>query len=426
MARSRRRNLTSVVVTLAIIAMLILSQPSTALILSLQSDRTTYNTQETVTLTATIKIESGELLPIQEVRLIVEKDGSEYKNVSLPIQETTNQNVDIFTVTVDWSDNTVYGYGYGQVSYGGSNYYFGYGYGYGYGYGSQYSGSGTAWINYTIRFTANDAGSYTAKIRVKANGNTFEQQCSFSVSAPSAPTAARGAGGGGIVVGAGKEVFTAPASVTHSEARTIPANTEHRITLPTTISEAANVLAIVVKLPERMTLEVHVSKVESLPANVPKPSVDVYGFVEIVFRKYGTNIEVEPSGYVEFKVSKSWLAERGYDPAKVVLMKYHNGWKELKTEMVSEDANYYYYKAETGSFSIFAIAVKAAAPVITATPTPTPTPTVTPVITPTATPTVTPTATPEKPWWQIPGFEVILALIAITAAAGIALRKRQR
>jgi len=227
-----------------------------------------------------------------------------------------------------------------------------------------------------------------------------------------------GAGGGGYIVAPPPGV-----EVTYSEVKTVPANVEVKFDIPPTKAEAIGVLAVVVKVPEKMTLEVRVSKLKSLPAEVPKPpATDVYGYIDITFRKYGTHVEVEPAGYIEFKVPKSWIAEKGYDPAKVVLMKYHEGWKELKTEMTGEDENNYYYRAEIGSFSIFAIAVKTVAPV-TPTPTPTPTPTVTPVTTPTVTPTVTSTPTPTpKPGWKIPGFE---AALAVAALAIIALWRRR-
>ncbi len=261
------------------------------------------------------------------------------------------------------------------------------------------------------------AGTYSGVINVTSeNGGSKDIPVSVKVKVPSpAPPSGGGggAGGGGVVVA---PAVPAHAEVTYSVALTVPANTERKVELPQAKAEATGVLAVSFKVPERMTLEVHVSKLKSLPAEVPEPPAKVYGILEITFRKYGTNIEVEPAGHIDFKVSKSWIAEKGYDPANVILMKYHEGWKELKTELTGEDENNYYYRAETGSFSVFAIAVKA---VIT----PTPTPTVTPVTTPTVTPTVTPTPTPTpKPWWQIPGFEALLALIAI-AAAGIALRR---
>ncbi|AIY89568.1 PGF-CTERM sorting domain-containing protein [Geoglobus acetivorans] len=304
MVSDREKNLTSVLITLLIIAMLILSQPSTALMLSVQPDKSTYNTGETVTLTATIKIESNELLPIQDVRLVLVKDGSEYENVSLPIQETTTdvQGANInFNVSVSWAD-VGYGYGYGYASYNGSGYYMGYGYGYGYGYAGQYTGSGTATISYTIKFTVSAAGSYDAKLVVKANGNEFVQSSSFTVSSPPAPT-------------------------------------------PTPTQQPTSGGGWFIPLPPPTPEETPTPTPTPTPEATPTP-------------------EVTP----------------------------------------------------------------------TSTPSPTPTPVSTPVKTvtpaPTPTKTVTPTPTPEvtptkKPWWRIPGFEAVFALIAI-ATVGVMLRRGRR
>lgn len=212
--------------------------------------------------------------------------------------------------------------------------------------------------------------------------------------------------------------------VAHSELRTVSANVDVRFDLPPAKAELIGVLAVVFRVPESMTLEVRVSKLASLPAGVPGPPArDVYGYIDITFRKYGTDIEVEPAaGRIEFKVSKSWIAERGYDPATVVLMKYHEGWEELKTELAGEDEKNYYYRAEIGSSSVFAIAVKAVVPA-----TPTPAPPVTPVATPTAAPTATPTPTPApKPWWRTPEFGAALAVAAALVVVVIVWRWRRR
>ncbi len=250
-------------------------------------------------------------------------------------------------------------------------------------------------------------GTHTGKITLTSeNGGSKEIPVSINVRA----VVTGGGGGGGYVAPPPAQ----PARPTHvkaaySEALTVPANVETKIELPPAKAKATGVLAVVIKVPEKMMLEVQVSKLKSLPSGVPKPPAkDVYEMLDIAFSKYGTGIKVEPSGYIEFKVSKSWIEKKSYDPAEIVLMEYHKGWEELKTEMTGEDMNYYYYKAEAGSFSIFAIAVKAVTPVVT----PTPISTTTPVTAPTVTPTVTPTPTP-KPWWRIPGFETALAIAAL-------------
>ncbi|MEM3401891.1 MAG: PGF-pre-PGF domain-containing protein [Candidatus Hadarchaeales archaeon] len=58
---------------------------------------------------------------------------------------------------------------------------------------------------------------------------------------------------------------------------------------------------------------------------------------------------------IEFKVSKLWIAAQDADPSTVKLLRYSNGWQELKTEKSEEDENYLYFSAELPSFSLFAV-----------------------------------------------------------------------
>ena len=231
-----------------------------------------------------------------------------------------------------------------------------------------------------------------------------------------APRPVGGGGGGAVIVAPPPGVIA-----TYSEVRTVPANTPVKITLPVEKAEETGIVAITIKLPERMTIQVRVSKLVTLPSGVPAPAVAaVFAYLDISFIDYSTGEEVEPAGYIEFKVPKSWIAENGYDPSNVVLMKYHNGWKELKTEMTGEDENYYYYKAETGSFSIFAIAVKAAAVPTTVT---TPVVTITPTVTTPVVVTTTPTPAPGVSAELIAG--IVIAVVIVAAIIAYALRRRK-
>jgi len=211
--------------------------------------------------------------------------------------------------------------------------------------------------------------------------------------------------------------------VVYSEVVTIEENVEVSLEIPQEKAEEIGVLSLTITVQDSMNLEVMISKLESLPPEVPEPPAGkVYRYVEITFRNNDTGEEVEPSGYIEFKVPKSWVEESGHDPENVVLMKYRDGWIELKTEKTGEDENSYYYRAETGSFSVFAIAVKAVTPAVTPTPAKTsaivtPTPTYTPAVTPAKTPTPTPEETPappEKPsLWKSPWIWLAIVLAAI-------------
>ncbi len=230
-------------------------------------------------------------------------------------------------------------------------------------------------------------------------------------------------------------LLEAPSEFISSLTKTISANVETEIPISSEMTERTGLLEMTVKLPETATVTVTISKVKELPAKVSAPPAEVYIFFEVKFTKYGTTEEVEPSGYIDFKVSKDWVESKGYTPAQVVLMKYNGGWKELKTELVDEDENSYYYRAEVESFSIFAVAAKPVKPTPTPTKTPVviPTtppamPTATPTLTPTATPTVTPTPTatpiPPTPWYLQPTtLLIIVLLVAAFLVAAYTLRR---
>ena len=247
--------------------------------------------------------------------------------------------------------------------------------------------------------------------------NRIGKQINVREKAVTAPPPRRGGGGGG-----GGAIFIPPPLQAESEfsysiAELVQANAEKRMEMPSSIKDKMGVTAIAVKVPERMTLSTAISKVKELPANISEFE-NAYVYFEIVFTKYGTSEKVEPSGYIEFRVPKDWIESNGLDPEKVVLMKYGEGWKELRTEKVSEDDEYYYYRAEVESFSIFAITAKPK-PVIIPTPTPTatamPTATLAPTLTPTITPTVTPTPRPLQPTAVIGIAVAVIVAIAIVA-----------
>jgi len=127
-------------------------------------------------------------------------------------------------------------------------------------------------------------------------------------------------------------------------------------------------------------------------------------------------------GKVEFKVAKSWIAADNIDEATVKLNRYDESggeWKALPTHKTGEDDDFVYFEAQTPEFSMFAVTGEKKVEVETAaaaTPTPTPTPT-TAVATATPKPaapatTPGPTASPA-PASEVPGFEMIFAVVAL-------------
>ncbi len=81
----------------------------------------------------------------------------------------------------------------------------------------------------------------------------------------------------------------------------------------------------------------------------------VYSYLKITVGKISnTNIE---KATVKFKVPKT----AGYDPSTVELRRYDSSkkvWSSLPTKFTSEVGGYYYFEAETTSFSIFAVVGK--------------------------------------------------------------------
>jgi PGF-pre-PGF domain-containing protein len=147
-------------------------------------------------------------------------------------------------------------------------------------------------------------------------------------------------------------------------------------------------------------IQIIVSKIKEPPVK-EKPPGFVYAYYEI---STVSDEEVKAEGNVSFAVRKSWIAENRINVENIRLARYNVIWEILKTEKISEDQDYVYYKAELPGFSYFAVIAE------TPTPTPPQTPTPTPVQTPTPTPTLTP-----KP--QTPDFEAILAIAGLLTVA---------
>jgi len=89
-----------------------------------------------------------------------------------------------------------------------------------------------------------------------------------------------------------------------------------------------------------------------------RPSLDVYEYVSVTTKLAASNIS---QAQVQFKVPGSWLAEHGFSPQDVVLMRYFaSSWGRMKTAAAGSDGSYYYYSADLPGFSVFAITAEKA------------------------------------------------------------------
>jgi PGF-pre-PGF domain-containing protein len=59
---------------------------------------------------------------------------------------------------------------------------------------------------------------------------------------------------------------------------------------------------------------------------------------------------------IKFRVNKSWYSTSNLNVSTTVLNRYSNNkWTSLKTMLLSNDSNYYYFEAQSPGFSIFAV-----------------------------------------------------------------------
>jgi PGF-pre-PGF domain-containing protein len=108
---------------------------------------------------------------------------------------------------------------------------------------------------------------------------------------------------------------------------------------------------LVVENPQDINLMLYLSKIKSLPSDVPDAPYQVYSYFELLFTKFKTNQKVNPVTQINFMVPKDWSVDKDM----ITLMHYENGWNPVNTEVIGEDGDNYYLRAEVNSYSIFAI-----------------------------------------------------------------------
>jgi translation elongation factor EF-1beta len=157
----------SVAVTVAIVIMLILSGPATAVQIRLNINNTTPVQGEEITFTVTTDITGmDKYVPMQNFSLLLYNDDKIVRNVVFAPNGTIlsgSQGVTIDPITVPLSSDYGYGYGYGyDHGYG-----YGYNFGYGYGYAANNGAGGSARIyiyNISLDTTNFDVGEYSARV----------------------------------------------------------------------------------------------------------------------------------------------------------------------------------------------------------------------------------------------------------------------
>jgi len=296
----------------------------------------------------------------------------------------------------------------------------------------------------TVKFTLLGETSFTYNVTASSTEGTYtftgilkdedkneyqvggDKVTVVSAPAPSQPSRPSGGGGGGG--GGGIPLpppLAAPSEFYTSLIKYLKANEPRVIAMTSDIIDKVGILEIQAVIQQTMSVSTTVSKVSSLPSGVTEPEGNVYSFFEIVFTQHGTQKKVEPSGYLKYRVSKEWLSSINAEPSDIKFLKWDNGWIELSSEIVDEDDDYYYFKVNLDSFSLFAVvSVKK----VTTTPqipeeTETSVPEKTKEIT-TPTP-ITTTPTPAPAWWQQPtGIAAIVIVIGAIIVLAYALRRK--
>jgi PGF-pre-PGF domain-containing protein len=89
-------------------------------------------------------------------------------------------------------------------------------------------------------------------------------------------------------------------------------------------------------------------------SSIPPLNGRVYQFIEV--KLYKTTDDTISSAEIKFTVPLSWLEEEGFDPADIVLFRWHNSeWQALSTTFVKEENKKAYFTATSPGFSLFAI-----------------------------------------------------------------------
>ena len=87
------------------------------------------------------------------------------------------------------------------------------------------------------------------------------------------------------------------------------------------------------------------------------PLGTVYKNVNVWVGDKGAGLPISiRSGFIEFRVEKSWIKDKSINESLITLQWYdEENWQPLNTEKTREDENYVYFKAKTPGYSFFAI-----------------------------------------------------------------------
>jgi hypothetical protein len=185
---------TSIAITVAIVLMLILSGPASAVTLGISLDNNAPTKGDSITFTVTAENNDVDTyVPIHNLSLGI--TGATTKEFRFkPNGDPISDGITVKITNYPPSNEYGYGYGYGYDANTGYGYSFGYGYGYGYGYAA----GGSKNLKYEYEITLNTAylntGNHNAILKLNT-GKTVKP--SFSSDSVSFTVAAAGSSSGG-------------------------------------------------------------------------------------------------------------------------------------------------------------------------------------------------------------------------------------
>jgi PGF-CTERM protein len=181
----------------------------------------------------------------------------------------------------------------------------------------------------------------------------------------------------------------------------------------------SNTSIVGVTVAEEVNGSVSVADLDGLPEDVPDPGLQT---VSVHAVEVPTSV-ANQSGQVSIEVDD---VPAGVASDSLQISRYDDetdAWASLPTNVTRENGTLV-LTADTPGFSVFAVTVAETTPTATPTATPTEEP-ATPTVTPTATPTEEPATPTPTDSGGLPGFGLLVAIIALIGTA-LLLRRRER
>ncbi len=100
-------------------------------------------------------------------------------------------------------------------------------------------------------------------------------------------------------------------------------------------------------------IKISVEKIETKPSSLKTPKGIIYNYLSIGTTNIPDNSITDAD--IGFKVSLEWIRNNSINEDSIKLLRFHNEWQELKTNKISKDLKFVYYKAKTPGFSYFVI-----------------------------------------------------------------------